>query len=250
MNGNVFLNLFAAVAVKRSRTLAYLALAGVGWLAADLFAAPAALPKETRQEGLERQNLVSIHRSMVEVFVDRPGFGFRRMIRPYTDVITAPKPPMSNDQGSFDKEASQPKVDKEKNPGKDKDAHFTFQDLIGERMQGIPIDENEQWILKKVQLVGLTKNPTPIVYDTAEVPGMKGMKEIPTRELDAFEKKALEALQSGDNLSVERKGASMRAMGPIYAGKQCLACHDKPGEMLGAFTYSFERVPVKKPKTP
>ena len=110
------------------------------------------------------------------------------------------------------------------------------------------MSETEQWSLRKVQLVGLTKNPKPVVYDADKVPGMKGVKEIPTRELDAFEKKALEALQSGDNLKVERRGAEIRAMGPIYAGKQCLACHDKPGEMLGAFTYVLEREAVKKAK--
>lgn len=37
-------------------------------------------------------------------------------------------------------------------------------------------------------------------------------------------------------------------MGPICAGKQCLSCHDKPGEMLDAFTYVLEREPVKKAK--
>ena len=58
----------------------------------------------------------------------------------------------------------------------------------------------------------------------------------------------LEALKSGDNLKVERHGVEMRVMGPIYAGKQCLACHDKPGEMLGAFTYVLERELVKKAK--
>jgi hypothetical protein len=68
------------------------------------------------------------------------------------------------------------------------------------------------------------------------------------RELDAFEKQALDALQSGDNLKVERHGAEMRVMGPIYVGKQCQACHDKPGELLGAFTYVLQREPVKKSK--
>ena len=37
-------------------------------------------------------------------------------------------------------------------------------------------------------------------------------------------------------------------MGPIYAGKQCQAYHDKLGELLDAFTYVLERQPVKKAK--
>ena len=38
--------------------------------------------------------------------------------------------------------------------------------------------------------------PKPVVYDADKVPGMKGVKGIPTRELDAFEKKALKKRSS------------------------------------------------------
>jgi hypothetical protein len=153
---------------------------------------------------------------------------------------------VSNDQGSI-AEPEKPKSDANK-PAKDKDSHFTFQDTIKGHFGGYPGGETEWWSVLKVQLVGLTKNPKPVVYDTENVPGMKDVQDIPTRELDAFEKQALEALQSCDNLRVDRRGDKMRVMGPIYAGKQCLTCHDNPGAMLGAFTYVLERQPVKKPK--
>lgn len=230
---------------------AVMLLIGGGWFAVDLLAEPkpTAPPKETPSEPVteqERKYMLALHRSTVEVFVDRPGFGIRRISPSYADVINAPKPLRSDDQGSIVQQ-DEPKIDPKK-PAKDKDSHFTFQNTIQNRFRGYPASETEEWCVTKVQLVGLTKNPKPVVYDAANVPGMKGIKDIPTRELDAFEKHALEALQSGDNLKVDRHGAEMRVMGPIYAGKQCMACHEKPGEMLGAFTYVLERQPVKKTK--
>jgi Protein of unknown function (DUF3365) len=231
--------------------VAFILLLGGDWLAVDLLAEPKPTdpPKVTTSDPVterEHKYMAALHRNTVEVFVDRPGMGIRRLSPTYADVINAPKPLQSNGQGSI-VEPEKPKIEAKK-PDKDKDSHFTFQDTIKGRFGGYPASETEQWNVRKVQLVGLTKNPKPVVYDTANVPGMKGVKDIPTRELNAFEKQALEALQSGDNLKVDRRGAEMRVMGPIYAGKQCLTCHDKPGEMLGAFTYVLERQQVKKTK--
>lgn len=235
-----------------ARILVALALlVGGGWLAVGLLAAPkpTEAPKETPSDPVteqERKHLVALHRTTVEVFVDRPGFGVRRLSPTYADVINAPKPLESDEKGSI-VEPEKPKVDPKK-PAKDKDSHFTFQETIQKSMRGYPASETERWNVRKVQLVGLAKHPKPVVYDAEQVPGMQGVKDIPTREPDAFEKQALEALKSGDNLKVERHGTEMRVMGPIYAGKQCLACHDKPGELLGAFTYVLERELVKKAK--
>jgi hypothetical protein len=231
--------------------VAIVLLIGGGWLVVDLVAAPKPTesPKESPSDPVtdqERKYMVALHRSTVEIFVDKPGFGVRRLFQPYADVINAPKPLQSDDKGSI-VAPEKPRVDPKK-PARDKDSHFTFQETIQKSMRGYPASETERWNVRKVQLVGLTKNPKGVVYDADKVPGMKGVKDIPTRELDAFEKQALEALQSGDNLKVERHGAEMRVMGPIYAGKQCLACHDKLGELLGAFTYVLEREPVKKAK--
>ena len=226
-------------------------LIGGSWLAVELLAEPKPTdpPKETPSDPVtesERKYWAALHRNTVEVFIDRPGFGVWRQHQPYEDIISAPKPLVSNDQGSIpEQEKLQIEV---KKPAKDKDSHYSFQDTIKARSGSFPANETEQWSVQKVQLVGLTKNPKPVVYDTANVPGMKGVKDIKTRELDAFEKDALEVLQSGENLKIESHGKEMRVMGPIYAGKQCLACHDNPGEMLGAFTYVLERQPVKKAK--
>jgi len=222
-----------------------------GWLAAQLLAAPKpidplkgiASDPVTEQE---REYMAALHRNTVEVFIDRPGFGIRRLHQPFTDVISAPKPLESNDQGSIP-EQEKPKIVLRK-PAKDKDNHFSFQETIKERLGLYHVTETDAWHVKKVQLVGLTKNPKPVVYDSADVPGMKDVKDIKTRGLDAFEKAALDVLRSGENLKIARHGKEMRVMGPIYAGKQCLGCHDQVGEMLGAFSYVLALQPMKKTK--
>lgn len=226
-------------------------LAGCGWLAVEILAAPK--PTESVKESAsdpvtehERKFMAALHRNTVEVFIDRPGFGIRRLHQPFTDVISAPKPLESNDQGSIPQQ-EQPKIVAKK-PAKDKDSHYSFQEAIKQQRGGYPASETEVWTVQKVQLVGLTKNPKPVVYDSADVPGMKGIKDIKTREPDAFEKGALEVLKSGENLKIEKHGKDLRVMGPIYAGKQCLACHDQAGELLGAFTYVLELQPVMKAK--
>jgi hypothetical protein len=73
------------------------------------------------------------------------------------------------------------------------------------------------------------------------------MKDGPTRELDTFEKSALEALRGGEAISAEKRGRELWALGPIYAGRRCVACHDK-GQMLGAFSYRLERGPAEPSK--
>ena len=93
--------------------------------------------------------------------------------------------------------------------------------------------------LRQVQLVGLIENPDPVVYLTEHIPGMKEAKKVPTRELDAFEKRALNSLRAPDFLKVERHGKELRMLGPIYAGERCSTCHEQQGQLLGAFTYTF-----------
>src|SRR5262245_36259412 len=108
--------------------VALVLLVGGGWIVVDLLAAPkpTETPKETPSDPVteqERMYMVALHRSTVEVFVDRPGFGVRRTrASDYVDVINAPKPLQSDDKGSI-VEPEKPKVDAKK-PAEDKDSHF------------------------------------------------------------------------------------------------------------------------------
>jgi len=193
----------------------------------------------------DRENLylASLHRNTVEIFLDRPRFGVRRILPMWmNEVVLPPKP------DAEPKKAEGPvELKKEE---KDKDAHFTFQDAIRKHHRGFPAAEEGTWQLQKVELVGLIKHAKPVVYDTDKVPGMKEAKEVPTRDLDAFEKAALEDLRNGEKMKVERHGNEIRAMGPIFAAKRCAACHEKTCQLLGGFSYTLQLTLPVKPNRP
>ncbi len=96
-------------------------------------------------------------------------------------------------------------------------------------------------LFRNVQLVGLLRPATPVVYKTDDVTMGTEMADVPTRPLDAFETRGLKKLKAGEDLSFEKlKTGQLRVLGPIYAGGMCIGCHSQPGEMLGAFSYTFD----------
>ena len=106
----------------------------------------------------------------------------------------------------------------------------------------------EPWEMRTVQLVGLVKHPGPVAYETDEVTMPRGVGEIPTRAVDAFELRALKKLREGEDLYAEViSGQKARTLGPIYAGAKCLSCHAVIGELLGAFSYTYN---IGKPAGP
>jgi hypothetical protein len=216
--------------------------AGALLLAAIVSAAPA--PTMTPADPLtdaEKAGVQRLHRNAVEIFIDRPGFGIRRMPLPVEDLITAPK---SSSPKEGDKKAP------ELPPAKPAEPHFAVKDTVDQWGLGrIPTDDKkEQWKVGKIQLVGLVKNPKPVVYVTEKMPDMKEAKDVPTRELDTFETAALEKLRGGENLFAEKRGKEIRVVGPIYAGARCVKCHEQKGQLLGAFSYTLERVPADPEK--
>ncbi len=212
-------------------------------------AAPA--PKETPSEPLtdaEKAGVRLLHRNTVEVFIDRPSFGIRRMPLNVEDLITIPKMLEKNSSPQIGNPVPPPL---DKPVAKPKETHYGVSDLIGkDGMIRIPTDDKKEvWKVCKVQLVGLVKHPDPVVYLADKVPNMKDAKDVPTRELDAFEKAALTAIKEGkETLKVEKRGKEMRVLGPIYAGQRCVTCHEQKGQMLGAFSYQLERVPFDPEK--
>lgn len=242
-------------------------LAGGGVLAAGFFVKPdrpASNPDNTNDQAnntqpvgrgpsepvtdQEKQRIAWLHRNSAEVFIDRPGFGLRRMILPLEDVVNAPKKSSAADPS---RKLGTDNFDVFTKLAKDRGAHFAPQELVGNKPNMfMALDRGDWgWKLKKVQLVGLMKQPRGVVYDTHQVPGMKDAKDIPTRDLDEFEKDALKALTAGgENLVIERHGDQIRAMGPLYAGSRCVSCHEQKGQLLGAFTYTIERAPILKPR--
>ncbi len=203
----------------------------------------------------EKQGLTGLHHNAVGTFVAGPGFGFSRMPVFIDDLLAKPKSLSESDVANkrlpF---APVPVILAESpKPGEQpKNVHHPVQNTVARGLGWgnvlLTEDKKQQWKMRKINLVGLVKHPEPVVYLTDKVPNMKDVKDVPTRELDAFEKAALESLRGGESVKAEKHGKEMRMVGPIYAGNSCVKCHDQKGEMLGAFTYHLELVPVEEPK--
>jgi hypothetical protein len=190
----------------------------------------------------EMAGLTSLHRQAVMLFIDRNGFGFSRMIPQLTDVLGPPK--SQGDASSARSVGPDPMAIRADKDGKD--AHFSFARAVG-RASFVPPPAGKAWVVKDIQLVGLVKHPDPVVYVTGGTDMIKG-KDVKTRRPDAFEAKALEVIRGGGELvQAEKRGDTLRAVSGVYAGRQCSKCHERPGEMLGAFTYrlALENPPPK-----
>jgi hypothetical protein len=195
----------------------------------------------------ETQQLKWLHRTSVEIFIDRPGFGQRRLDLPLHDVVTPPRRTsdsagLEQGQGQQSGPDAPPKFDPAlaKLLTEKRDSHFAIHDVINERWRTAPVN-GEVWKVRSLQLVGLVKNPRPVVYESNKMPGMKDVKDLPTRDLDIFESRALDSLRTGDHYVADKSGKEIRMMAPIFAGNRCTNCHDQKGQMLGAFTYVLER---------
>ena len=96
--------------------------------------------------------------------------------------------------------------------------------------------------LQRIDLVGLLLHPKPVVYVSDKLPRMEELTAATTRWPDDFEAKAIESLRIGETLVVREAETGLRMVGAIRAAKQCTACHEgQRGELLGAFSYQFER---------
>lgn len=225
-----------------SRTTLCLAV-GCGLLTACAMTAsePAKLVAEAATDK-EKVALRGLHRNAVEIFIDRPGFGIRRLVMNLDDLVTGPKllAELNAKPRQLDADKPEPKAEK-------KPSHFAVQDLLVERYGRIPTDDGQEtWQLRKFHLVGLVKKDEPVVYLAERSPKTrddepKAAKDIPTRKVDDFEKAALATVRNGEPMLAEKTGKNLRVLAPIFAGKRCVACHDQ-GTLLGAFSYEMERV--------
>jgi hypothetical protein len=214
----------------------FLALAALGGAA---LAAPAPAAEEPTKA--EMTALAGLHRQAVMLFIERNGFGFSRMMPRIDDVLGPPK-----SQGATS--VAVPEDPMAIRAGADgKGAHFSFTRAVG-RAAHLPAPApGKAWVEKEVQLVGLVKHPDPVVYLTGGAAMIEG-KDVKTRRPDAFEAKALEVIRGGGELvQAEKRGETLRAVSGVYAGRQCAKCHERPGEMLGAFSYrlAVEDAPAK-----
>ena len=205
--------------------LAITALCGVA------LAAPGSEPEAPTRA--EMAGLTSLHRHAVMLFIDRNGFGFSRIIPQLTDILGPPK--SQGDASTAPAVVEDPMAIRADKDGKD--AHFSFARAVGKAAYIPSPVKGKTWVVQEVQLVGLVKHPDPVVYLTGGASMTPG-KDVRTRRPDAFEARALEVIRGGGELvQAEKRGETLRAVSGIYAGRQCSKCHERPGEMLGAFSY-------------
>ncbi len=87
-------------------------------------------------------------------------------------------------------------------------------------------------------------SPAPFLRQkTSNDTTAKPEPKIAQDSLNRFEDHALTLLRQGEKLVRWERETSMHAVGAIRAEAQCLRCHEdnKPGDLLGAFTYRFTK---------
>jgi len=107
-----------------------------------------------------------------------------------------------------------------------------------------------KWQVTRLDLVSLLKHETPVAYVSRNLPQMDDLDDAPTRLLDEFERAALERLRSEEDLVIDEAGDRIRMLGSLRAAEDCVACHSvRRGDLLGAFSYELTPVspPSKKP---
>jgi hypothetical protein len=111
------------------------------------------------------------------------------------------------------------------------------------RLDGSDSDK-EAWQVARLELVSLLKFSEPAVYLSDELPNMERLTSVPTRPLNAFERDALVKLRTDEDLVVRYSASTIRMLGSLRAGTNCLECHSvQRGELLGAFSYELRRTP-------
>jgi hypothetical protein len=221
--------------------------------------------------------LERLHENVVEDFIDSPGFGIARRIRPrkeYIDLpesapIPFPTPAYDPATGKTDSDPlekyghdaagglNMPPQDKlwglhrdsvvdfvnAKGFGyvKDREHVRGFQPHQFHSMPDLP-ETSQRWLIQKIELVSLLTHEEPVVYISDHLPRMDELRRAATRPLTSFEKQALEAQRSGTDLEVASSENRIQMMGSIRAVNQCLNCHEaKRGELMGAFSYYLKR---------
>jgi hypothetical protein len=104
-----------------------------------------------------------------------------------------------------------------------------------------------KYSIASLELVGLMRSDTPVVYNALfhDQP-LDSMREK-TRDVTDFERTALASFRAGDDMAmapVDNAGV-LRCMGPLRAKADCVQCHQnkKNGDLLGAFSYTLRPQP-------
>jgi hypothetical protein len=227
------------------------------------------------EETVERHNhmrsvaLRDLHEDRVREFVGSPGFGVARLPSPTYWLRTRPRdppPPQSVEWPSTEHGSpAGPTAAPDSSSGladMHHDGVLDFLNLAGfgyakDRTQVAGFQPHgfsrgptapEKWTVDRIELVSLLIRPEPVVYMTATLPTMEGVREFPTRPLDEFETTSLKLLRAGEDITSAAGPEVTRAFGSIRSTKHCVSCHGgQRGDLLGAFSYVLREDKAKRP---
>jgi hypothetical protein len=242
------------------------------------------LEGDVEREGSMRTYMLRhLHDRAVEDFINSPGFGISRGVRPRWKYVELPEtepislPPVeeppsylgegasperagssspADTLGMLPAEAALQKMHRDGvldfvNPKgfgyvQDREHVTGFQPHQFRAMPKVPASpaKNVRWRIHNLELVSLLTHEEPVAYLSEHLPRMDELHDAKTRPLTAFEKQALAVLQGGEDLKTESTANRIQMLGSIRAVKQCLSCHSvERGELLGAFSYTLHRDP-------
>jgi hypothetical protein len=211
--------------------------------------------------------LRQLHEETVWLFVNSPGFGVARVMRPSEASLTSslgqreetviPQPDLRTDHGWSPDEVKWERRTWGEDlfrVHRDSVMDFASPDRFGfvkdrrhvagfraHQFSQVP-ESADGWAVQTVDLVGLLLHDEPSAYMSANLPRMDELREAPTRPLNAFEASGLDTLRRGEDLVVGFTTGGMRMLGAIRSTNQCVKCHDgERGDLLGAFSYTLRR---------
>jgi hypothetical protein len=208
-----------------------------------------------------------LHEDTVELFINSPGFGVTRMIRPSETGLSVslrrvpvPVQPGSRFTALWSPGDVQPLA---------AGAEATLLQLLDDsildfvnprgfgyfkdrrhvagfethRFSQVP-GASSRLKVQSLELVSLLLHDEPEIYVLSELPRMDRLHGVPTRPLDRFENFGLAALRQGEEIFASEGEDGVRVLGAIRNIGQCEACHGgRRGDLLGAFSYALRAEP-------
>ena len=100
-----------------------------------------------------------------------------------------------------------------------------------------------KYTIQSIELVGLLRSDTPVVYESLYHNLLVDSMRSKTRAMTAFERTALASFRDGGDMAIAPPDDSgvLHCMGTLRAKHSCVQCHQskKGGELLGAFSYTL-----------
>ncbi len=220
-----------------------------GWK--DLDNEPTILPEQNPERLLPREFVQNLHGNSERSFLAPNRFGHVEsfdQVSGFRGHVIQHRPKSDPWDVREESEEYQTLSDKERLGMSDLEYYFNatrlqqrkLQETLASFLDSPPRDA--VWLIRGMHLVSMLKHTSPRVYVSEHYPDMEELRVGETRELDAFESKAMERLSKGEQVVIASHANRIRMLGSIRATVECSLCHTVPEkQLLGAFSYDFVR---------